>query len=88
MAGQLLLESGGTRPPVRLLPLTQAGKIQWDHARRALKPLGDDEASAFERLVVASRETAVNEESVVTGPLTRTDAVHVLHVRLFQPARP
>jgi hypothetical protein len=68
---------------VRLVPLTQAEKIQWDHTRRAPRPLEDDEASAFERLVAASRDSAEDHEMTVTGPLRRTDAGHDVHVRRF-----
>jgi hypothetical protein len=86
--GQLLLEGGTRRPPIRVVPLTQAEKIQWDHTKRSPKPLDDDEASAFERLVVATRGLAEERTMSVTGPLGQTGADHVLHVRLFARGRP
>jgi galactose oxidase len=84
--GQLLLE-GGTRPPIRLLPLTQAEKIQWDHTNRSPQPLEDDEASAFDRLAAATADPA-EERISVTGPLRQTAAGYDLHVRLFAPEGP
>jgi galactose oxidase len=86
--GHLLLDGGTRRPPIRVLPLTQAEKIQWNHTTRSPKPLEDDEASAFERLVVASRDPAVDRTMTVTGPLGQTGAEPVLHVRLFARGRP
>jgi galactose oxidase len=83
--GRLLLE-GGTRPPIRLLPLTPAEKIQWDHTNRSPRPLEDDEASAYERLVAGARK-AVRRISV-TGPLRQTAAGYGVHVRLVVPEGP
>jgi galactose oxidase len=81
--GNTLLERGTGRPPVRLVPLTQAEKIQWNHTRRSSRQLEDDEASAFERLATASRQLTDDHVVTVTGPLRRTDAGHDVHVRRF-----
>jgi hypothetical protein len=35
--GHLLLERGTPRPPIRVLPLTQEEKIQWNHTTRSPK---------------------------------------------------
>jgi hypothetical protein len=84
--GELLLE-GGTRPPIRLLPLPQAEKIQWNHTDRSPQPLEDDEASAFERLLAATRNPAEGRISV-TGPLRQTGAGYGVHVRVFAAGGP
>jgi hypothetical protein len=85
--GQLLL-ARATGPLIGLLPLTQAEKIQWDHTRRSPTPLEDHEASAFDRLSIASRDPAEDSAMTVTGPLRQTGAGHVLHVRLFARGAP
>jgi galactose oxidase len=85
--GQLLL-ARATGHLIGLLPLTQAEKIQWDHTRRSPRPLEDDEAEAFDELLIASRDTAEDSTMTVTGPLRQTGAGYVLHVRRFARADP
>jgi galactose oxidase len=82
---QLHLVAGAGRASVRLVPLRAADKIQWDHTTRSRKPLGDGEQQAFERLLIAARDTAHDHEMTVTGPLRQTGAAHELSVRLFSP---
>jgi hypothetical protein len=80
---RLVMLGSGQRPPVELVPLTEADKIQWDQPSRALKPLETDEALAYERLAAASTGSARRRRLTVTGPLTMTDSGYRLHVRVL-----
>lgn len=81
--GRLFLRGSGQRPPVRLAPLTAAAIIQWNQPARAVKPLDDDEALAYERLVAASKDPTDGRQVRVTGPLEQTDGRYRLRVRVF-----
>jgi hypothetical protein len=82
--GRVLLAGTGRRPPIRLAPVAAADKIQWNHAAQTLKPLGEGEALAFEKLAAASRNLARGQQVTVTGPLEQTAVGYQLHVRLFE----
>jgi len=81
--GELFLAGGGQRPPVHLVPLGAADKVQWDHTIRERKPPEEGEALAYEKLAAASKDVSASHQVTITGPLKQTDAGYGLHVRLF-----
>ena len=81
--GELFLAGQGRRPPVHLMPLGDADKVQWEHTTRDRKPLEEGEASAYERLKVTVMDVSAASQATVTGTLRQTDAGYQLHVRLF-----
>jgi hypothetical protein len=84
--GALVLAGNDRRPPVTLAPLQAAHKIEWDHLKRARKPLTAAEHLAFEQLAAKARSSASDFPAVVTGPLLKTRAGFVLEVREFHTA--
>jgi galactose oxidase len=73
-AGGLVLDSGGPRPPVRLVPLTPAAVVQWDTTTGTPATATPEELAAHDRLDAGTTAT-------VTGPLAREGAEYVLAVR-------
>jgi galactose oxidase len=82
--GKLYLAGNEQRPPVELVPLAAADKIQLNRAAGAPKALEEGEALAYERLAAAAKELAHGQQVSVIGPLTQTEAGYRLHVRLFE----
>jgi galactose oxidase len=81
--GSLLLASSQDRPAIRLAPLTAAKKIQFDNTARALKPLNNSEARAYEQLDTAVKNMPDGRQFTVTGPLEETPSGYLLYVRQF-----
>jgi galactose oxidase len=70
----LVLDRAGQRPPVQLVAMVAADKIQWDHVNGAPKPLDLQEAGAFTNLYTRVANLAQGKE---------TAAGYQLEVRLF-----
>jgi galactose oxidase len=81
--GRLVLAGSGERPPVSIVALTAADKVQWDHNQRARRALDEAETRAFERLRRAAGAENQHVSAEVTGPLTRTGSGYQLHLREF-----
>jgi galactose oxidase len=81
--GGLVLDGAGQRPPVQLVAMVAADKIQWDHVNGAPKPLDPQEAGAFTNLYTQVANLAQGTAVTVTGPLMETAAGYQLEVRLF-----
>jgi hypothetical protein len=79
----LVLDRAGQRPPVQLVAMVAADKIQWDHVNGAPKPLDLQEAGAFTNLYTRVANLAQGTAVTVTGPLKETAAGYQLEVRLF-----
>jgi hypothetical protein len=73
-AGGLVLDSGGPRPAVRLVPLTPAAVVQWDTTAGSQAAAIPEELAALDRLGAGTTAT-------VTGPLAQKDGEYVLAVR-------
>lgn len=82
---ELFLVDVAGRPPVRLVALAPAEKIQWDHTTHLPKPLEPPEAAAYASLVALHREGLDGRTVTVTGPLTRSrrSPGYEVHVRAF-----
>jgi hypothetical protein len=80
--GGLFLTGSGRRPAVELAPLVATDKIQWDRPLAAPKPVGPDEAAAYETLAAEATNSPGRGFSV-TGPLKQTNEKFRLEVRLF-----
>lgn len=70
--------------PIRLMPLRQDMKLQWDHLTRSVREITSTERDAYQNL--ERRYQA--EPTRVTGPLTKTGAGWVLYVRKFEAQPP
>lgn len=71
---------------VRLMPLEQDMKLQWDYQTRRIKNATSDERDAYQNLVARYQNQGVGRESTrITGPLTKTDNGWVLYVRKYEP---
>jgi len=81
--GALVLDAAGLRPPVRLVAMVAADKIQWDNAAGAPKALDPQEAGAFASLAAQAGNLTPGRSVTVTGPLKETAAGFQLEVRLF-----
>ncbi len=79
--GDLLLPGSDQRPPVILAPLQAMDRIQWDHQRGSLRPMENDEQSAYQQLAARRKRMDGEIAVTVTGPLKKTDAGFVLQVR-------
>ncbi len=80
-AGGLVLDSGGPRPPVRLVPLTPAAVVQWNTTAGTPAAATPGELAAHDRLGAGTTAT-------VTGPLSEEDGEYVLAVRSVAAERP
>jgi galactose oxidase len=81
--GKLILAAAGQRPPVELVPVTAGDVIQLDRATGAGKPLGGDEASAYDEVAAVAKSSTPGNRVTVTGPLEQIGAAYRLHVRMF-----
>jgi galactose oxidase len=81
--GALFLAGRDPRPPVQLLPLVAADKVQWDRPAGAPQPAEPDEVIAYERLAARAHELPAGQEVTVTGPLKKSDTGYLLEVRTF-----
>jgi hypothetical protein len=81
--GGLVLDAAGLRPPVQLVAMVAADKIQWDNAAGAPKALDPQEAGAFASLSAQVANPTSRTAVTVTGPLKETAAGFQLEVRLF-----
>ncbi|HXO51625.1 MAG TPA: hypothetical protein VN888_11470, partial [Mycobacterium sp.] len=81
--GGLVLDAAGLRPPVQLVAMVAADKIQWDNAAGAPKALDPQEAGAFASLSAQVANPTSGTAVTVTGPLKETAAGFQLEVRLF-----
>ena len=81
--GNLVLAQDGSRPPIQLVPLNPAGKVQWDPAARTPRAAGPDEAAAY-AILVAETASTPGQHVTVTGPLLQSDAEYQLEVRIVQ----
>ena len=81
--GGLVLDAAGVRPPVQLVAMVAADKIQWDNAAGAPKALDPQEAGAFASLSAQVGNLTPGKAVTVTGPLKETAAGFQLEVRLF-----
>lgn len=81
--GELFLTGDAQRPPVHLVPLGAASKVQWDHAIKGRKPVEQAEALAYGELAAAAKNAPAGSRVAVTGPLEEGDAGYRLHVRSF-----
>lgn len=81
--GNLVLAQDGSRPPVLLVPLNPAGKVQWDPAARTPRAAGPDETAAY-AILVAETASTPGQHVTVTGPLLQSDAEYQLEVRIVQ----
>jgi hypothetical protein len=83
-AGELELIGAALPSPVRLLPLAQGMKVQWDYATRKPQEPTSDELQAYDSLRQQWQSGQDAAKPVrVTGPLTRTAAGWILYVREF-----
>jgi hypothetical protein len=81
--GVLTLTAEGQRPAVELLPLGPGQKVQWDQAAAAPAQAEPNEAAAYSMLI-RSRRMAGPQPVTVTGPITQTEAVYRMQVRLIE----
>lgn len=71
--------------PVRLMPLRQDVKLQWDHRTRSVRDTTSDERGAYQNLTGRYQDPGGgNEPMRVTGPLTKTGAGWILYIRKFE----
>jgi hypothetical protein len=92
VAGTLREESGELQligptfpAPVRLLPLAQGMKIQWDYAARKPQEATPGELQAYDNLRQQLQSGRDAGQPVhVTGPLTKTAAGWILYIRKFK----
>jgi hypothetical protein len=71
--------------PVRLRPLAQGIKVQWNYAARKPQEATANELRAYDNLrqqLQSARDAG--KQVRVTGPLTRTAAGWVLYIREFE----
>lgn len=87
--GALQLTGPSLDAPVKLMPLGQGMKLQWDHRTSSVRDATSDELDAYQNLESAHQDLRGGNEPVrVTGPLAKTDAGWVLYVRKFEPRPP
>jgi hypothetical protein len=80
--GALFLAARGPRPAVKLVPLQEVDRIQWDYLERVPQPMQAGEHEAYRRLE-DSVAAAPTREVTVTGPLTQAESEYELEVRRF-----
>jgi hypothetical protein len=71
--------------PVRVLPLAQGTKVQWDYEVRKPQGATSDELQAYDNLrqqLQVERDTGKLVRA--TGPLTKTAAGWILYIRQFK----
>jgi galactose oxidase len=84
-AGELELIGAAFPAPVRLRPLAQGIKVQWDYAARKPQEATANELQAYDNLrqqLQSARDAG--KQVRVTGPLAKTAAGWVLYVREFE----
>ncbi|MGH3933596.1 MAG: galactose oxidase-like domain-containing protein [Pseudonocardiaceae bacterium] len=88
--GSLQLTGPSLDAPVQLTPFRQDMKLQWDIRRRSVRDATSEEQDAYQKLVRTYQGPAGDESELmhITGPLTRTAAGWILHVRTFRSTRP
>ncbi len=88
--GSLQLTGPSLDAPVQLTPFRQDMKLQWDIRRRNVRDATSEEQDAYQKLVRTYQGPAGDESELmhITGPLTRTAAGWILHVRTFRSTRP
>jgi galactose oxidase len=83
--GILLLTRPSFDAPVKLMPLHQGAKLQWDYHTRKVKDLTSEERNAYRKLKATYRDLEDRGGSIhITGPLTKTDTGWTLYVRNFE----
>jgi hypothetical protein len=71
--------------PVRLAPLENVDKVQFDRTLGTAKPATSEEIGAHDRLLVRFRDLETGDVSFqVTGPLKKIGDQWILHVREFE----
>jgi galactose oxidase len=80
--GNLVLARDGEAPPVILVPLNPADKVQWNAAARAPEAAEPYEVTAYATLAAAA--TTPGQPVTVTGPLVQSDTGYQLEVRIAQ----
>jgi hypothetical protein len=84
-AGELELIGPTFPAPVRLLPLAQGMKVQWDYAARKPQEATSGELQAYDNLRLQLQSQRDPGKPVrVTGPLTKTAVEWILYVREFE----
>jgi hypothetical protein len=83
--GMLQLTGPSFDVPVRLMPLSEGTKLQWDYQTRGVRDTTRDEQDAYQNLTGRYQAPRGGyEPMLVTGPLTKTDTGWVLYVRKFE----
>jgi galactose oxidase len=78
-----VLAGEGRRPPIELVPLDPAGKVQWDSAARGPQAAEPAETGAYDTLTRSAGAVSARPLTV-TGPLHQTQAGYRLQVRLVE----
>ncbi|MGH3922968.1 MAG: galactose oxidase-like domain-containing protein, partial [Pseudonocardiaceae bacterium] len=87
--GMLQLTGPSFDTAVRLMPLNEGTKLQWDYQTRGVRDTTRDERDAYQNLTGRYQELRGGYEPMrVTGPLTKTDTGWVLYVRKFETQPP
>ncbi|MGQ0716681.1 MAG: galactose oxidase-like domain-containing protein [Pseudonocardiales bacterium] len=87
--GMLQLTGPSFDAPVRLMPLSEGMKLQWDYQTRRVRDTTRDERDAYRNLTGRYQDLRGDDEPTrVTGPLTKTDTGWVLYVREFEAQPP
>ncbi|MGH3800169.1 MAG: galactose oxidase-like domain-containing protein [Pseudonocardiaceae bacterium] len=87
--GILQLTGPAFDAPVRLMPLSQGVKLQWDFHMRSVRDTTSDERDAYQNLEGRYQDLRGGYElMLVTGPLAKTGAGWVLYVRTFETHPP
>ena len=83
--GILRLTGPSFDAPVRLRPLSEGMKLQWNHHTRSVRNTTSGEREAYQNLAGRYRDLRGGYEPMrVTGPLTKTSTGWVLYVREFE----
>lgn len=81
---KLMLAGTSTRSELVLVPFQLDSKIEWDHKAQTCRPVSEDEANAYARLLEKVSSSA-GLTVQLTGRLEKDEAsTFSLHVRNFQ----
>jgi galactose oxidase len=81
--GSLFLAAEGPRPEIKLGPLHEIDRIQWDYEKREPQPVQAGEQDAYRRLEDSLATSPTSPDVTVTGPLTQAESAYELEVRRF-----
>jgi galactose oxidase len=79
----LIMRGSDKRPPLVLVPIEPADKIQWDATKASIRPLEPSEQEAHQKLLDRVRTAGGSVSAAVTGPLHKSGNEYVLEVRQF-----